>query len=288
MATKHLAAFFLKYLLVSDPEITDAGLQKSLEDWGFLTADPTYLPFLRQEIETPPEDFQIGNRAHRPSVRYLRQLQIYEMIHPNDAMHEAMQMLADPEKRMVAEQILLARLDLKIAAQKVNAKRNWHLTEDALALYRHYYWNVPSMTFDEWGRYMYSRTAMYDQYMGLLLATPKLAFYHLRLDQQIESKKMIQRTQEIAYFALEEIAQKPGIPIDKVKSISLLGKVIIEAHNALSTSDMALKDVLKQFEHWRMEHPQVMPPSIKEIAPAGNFSGSGADTSKQKKNGHIN
>lgn len=285
---KHPAAFFLRYLIVADPEVTDASLQKRLEDWGFLTADPSYFPQLRTEVMARPDGFDIANRAHRPSVRFLRNLQIYEMAHPDEAMQDALHILEDPDKRMAVEQILLARLDLKITAQKVNTKRNWHLTEDILSLYRHYFWNVPSMTFDEWGRYMYNRTALYEQYMSLLLASPRLAFYHLRLDQTIESKRMIQRAQEIAYFALEEIAQKPGVPVDKVKSISLLGRLIIDAHAALSTSDMALKDVLKQFEHWRMEHPQIMPPSIKDIAPGGNFTGSGADDPKAKKNGHIN
>jgi hypothetical protein len=150
-------------------------------------------------------------------------------------------------------------------------------------MFRHYFWNVGALTLDEWGRFLFGRTSMYERYMGLLTAPPKLAFYHLRLDQQIESKKMIQRVQEIAYFAIEEIDQKPGVSIDKVKSINLLGKVVIEAHHALSTSDMALKDTLKQFEQWRMEHPDVLPPSLKQLAPAGNFTGSGLDP--KKKNG---
>lgn len=275
--TKHPAEHFIRYLLIRDPAITDGNIQRSLEEWGFLTADPTWLPIVRQELGVVLPNLQLNNRAHRETVRYLRDQQVYEAFHPNDAMAEAWEILGDPEKRRAAETILLARLDLGVAARKVNAKHDWHLTEAGLAMFRHYFWNVPGMTFDEWGRYMYNRTSMYEQYMGLLMASPKLAFYHLRLDQTIESKKMIQRTQEIAYFTLEEVAQKPGTSIDKVKAIKLLGSVVIESHNALSTSDMALKDVLKQFEHWRMEHPQVLPPAMKELAPAGNYSGTGKD-----------
>lgn len=282
MPNKHPGESYIRYLLIREPTITDAQVQKDLEDWGFLTADPLLLPIMRQEIGTPPAGFQPANRVHRPSVRYLREQKVYEMFHPNDAMHEALGILSEPEQRMAVEQILLARLDLKIACKRVNEKKGWHLTEDGLKLYRHYFWDVGSMTFDEWGRFLFGRTSQYERYMGLLTAPPKLAFYHLRLDQQIESKNMIKRVQEIAYFALEEIDQKPGVSIDKVKSINLLGKVVIEAHAALSTSDMALKDTLKQFEQWRMEHPQLLPPSLASLAPAGNFSGSGADTKKLK------
>jgi hypothetical protein len=277
---RHPAANFLKYLFVSDPTLTDAQIQKQLEDWGFLTADPTYLPLLRQEVANLPVGFQPTNRTHRPSVRFLRDSQIFEMFHPSEAMTEALELLEDPEKRAAAEQILLARLDLDIATRKVNAKHSWHLTVDGLKMFGHYFWDVKALTFDEWGRFLYNRTAMYDRYMSLLLADPTLSFYHLRLDQTIESKKMIQDTQKIAHSLLLEVSQKPGSGIDKVKSVGILGKIVIEAHNALSTSDMALKDVLKQFEHWRMEHPQVMPPSVRSLAPAGNFSGSGAETKK--------
>jgi hypothetical protein len=283
MAAKHPAANLLRFLLVQDPQITDAQLQKQLDDWGFLSADMNYLGFLRQSIPAQPTPFFPQNRAHRESVRYLRNLEIYEMFNPNEAMNEAWEVLSNPEQRLVVEQILLARLDLKIAATKVNEKRDWHLTSDGLSCYRHYFWNVPSLTFDEWGRYMFSRTSLYERYMALLTAPPKLAFYHLRLDQSIDSKRMIQDAQMIAHKTLLEIDERPGSTIEKVKSINLLSKVIIEAHAALSTSDMALKDVLKQFEHWRMDHPQLLPPSIKTLAPVGNFSGSGLDADGEPK-----
>ena len=77
------------------------------------------------------------------------------------------------------------------------------------------------------------------------------------------------------------MAEKPGSSIDKVKSIKLLGTTVIDAHNALSTSDMALKDVLKQFEHWRMDHPQVLPPSLKQLA-GGGGSHSGLGKGKDR------
>jgi hypothetical protein len=274
---KHPAENLIRFFMVRDPAVTDGSIQKMLEDWGFLTVDPTYLPLLRQEIPAPPAGFNPGDKAHRASVTYLRDLKLYEFFHPNDAAEDAWRVLSIPDQRMAAEQILLARLDLAVTAKKINAKRGWDFTEKMLKMYQHFFWNVPSLTFDEWGRYMFNRTSLYEHYMGLLIASPMLAFYHLRLDQTVESKRMIQRTQEIAYFTMEEVAQKPGVHIDKVKSLSMLSKTINECHQSLSTSDMALKDVLRQFEHWRMEHPQITPPALNLLAPAGNHSGSGQD-----------
>ena len=278
---RHPAEYYIKFLIIRDPQLTDAQVLLNLEEWGMLSPAPQYLGLLRGRIPPQPQPFQPMDRTNRVSTQYLRDQGVYEMFHPTDAMNEALEILSTPEKRMVVEQILLARLDLNIATKKVNAKYDWHFTKAGLDIYRHFFWNVGLLSFDEWGRYMYQRTAMYEQYMALLLAPPKLAFYHLRLDQNIESKKMIQRTQEIAYFTLEEIAQKPGTGIDKVKAIGMLGKLVIEAHAALSTSDMALKDVLKQFERFRMEHPQLSVPDVRQLAPKGNYSGSGIDTKDQ-------
>lgn len=273
----------MKYLLIKDPTSSDTDLIKVLDDWGFLSPQPEYFTFLRGSIPQRPVGFDPSNRMHRPSMQYLREQQVYELFFPTSGMEDAWAFLADPTQRMVVEQILLARLDLKVAAQKVNRQYNWHLTEEGLTLYRHFFWNVKLLTFDEWGRYLYGRTALYDRYMSLLQSSPKLAFFHLRLDQTLESKKMIMRAQEIAYFALEEVNLQPGVKADKVKAIGVLGKVVTDCHNALSTSDMALSSVLKEFERFRMEHPELSPPDIKQLAPGGNFTGSGVDAGKEKK-----
>ncbi len=67
-----------------------------------------------------------------------------------------------------------------------------------------------------------------------------------------------------------------------MKSIAVLGKTVVECHEALSTSDMALKDVLKQFERFQVEHPHASPGDIRNLAPFGNYSGSGVQEREKK------
>jgi hypothetical protein len=280
---RHPAQNFIKYLLIKDEEISDAKVLKSLEDWGYLAPkDEHYLGFLRQEIADKPNNFDPLNRVHRPSMNYLREQSVFELFFPTSAVQEAWDILGEPFKRLIVEQVLMARLDRKQIAHKLNKKHSWHLTAEGLTAYHDYFWNIKLLTWDDWGRFLYGRSAMYEKHLALLSAPPSLAFFHLQLDQIIESKNMIQRAQEIAYFTLEEVSQKPGTGPDKVKAIGVLGKTIVECHEALSTSDMALKDILKNFERFRMEHPQIPPPDIKSLAPAGNFSGSGIDEKKSK------
>lgn len=279
---KHPAELFIRYLLVRDQGTPDEGVKKSLEDWGILLPLPdestAYFAWLRHDLGTPPPGFDPANRLHRPSVQYLREKEVYELFFPTDAVEEAWNILANPQMRLMVESLLMARMGETInkeAIQKLNRRNQWHLTQKGVEAYGQFFWNANLLTFDEWGRFLYGRTALYDSHMGLLRADKSLAFYHLRLDQAVESKKMIQRAQEIAYFTLEEVANVPGTRPDKVKAIGVLTKAVVECHDALSTSDMALKEVLSQFERFRMENPQLPPPSIHQIAPGGTYSGSG-------------
>lgn len=282
---KHPSEFFIKYLIVKEDGITDEGVLKILKDWSILpplqAEQQGYFAWLRQDLEQGvPEDFDPTNQLHRPSVQYLRKHGLYEMFFQTDAVAEAWEIISNPQMRFTVDAVLLSRFQphvLKEVLHKINRRGGWHLTVDGVTAYGKFFWNVGLLTFDDWGRYLYGRTALYDRHLSMLQAPKELAFFHLRLEQVIESKRMIQRAQEIAYWTLEEIAQVPGCGSDKVKGISVLTKSINECHESLSTSDMALKEVLAQFERFRMENPQVPPPSIHKLAPKGNYSGSGVE-----------
>jgi hypothetical protein len=287
---RHPAQHFIQYLILLHPDWTDAVLEKTLKDWGMLAPcdwDKYFWTFLRSEIPQPPVDFNPLDRTHRPSVRYLRQLGVYEIFRSTPEMQAAWDILANPEQRLVVEQVIFSRLDLRMACQRINKKQGWFLSEDAVSLFRHYFWNTRLLTFDDWGKFLYGRNAMYERHMALLQGDPRLALFHMRIDQGVESKTMITRSQEIAYFTLEEVSLKPGTAPDKVKAIAVLTKAVVECHEALSTSDMALKDVLKQFERFRMEHPQTPPPNIRDLAPLGNFTGGGLMEKETGKNGKM-
>lgn len=290
---RHPAEKFITYLIVRHPNWDDAAVEQHIRDWGFLPPcdwDKHYWTNLRASLmETPPPvDFDPLDITHRASMRYLRQLGIYEIFRNTPEMQRAWDVLANPDQRLTVEQIILARLDLKMSCQRVNKRTGWFLDEDAIETFRHYFWNTKLLTFDDWGKFLYGRAALYERHMSLLQGNTALALFHLRIEQQIESKVMIQRSQEIAYFCLEEVNLKPGTSPDKVKAISVLTKAVVECHEALSTSDMALKDVLKQFERFRMEHPQQPPPDIRVLAPVGNFTGGGAaEKDEAKKNGKL-
>jgi hypothetical protein len=278
---RHPAEYLIKYFLLQGGgpgAVTDAVLLYRLQNYGFLPpADEPYFGLLRQEMGEIPPNLNLGDRTHRPSVQFLRDEGVFDLFFPDQDMQEALAILNDTFKRTVIEQTVLSRLDPKLAALRLNQKYRWFLTAETLKLYEHYFWNVNLLSFDEWGRYLFNRSAMYDNYMALLRADQSLAFYHLRLDQTLESKSAIKRAQEIAYYTLEEVAQIPGVKENKIKAIGVLTKAITECHHALNTTDVAMGGVLKQMEKFRVVTNEPAPKDINQLAPAGNFSGSGVD-----------
>lgn len=280
---RHPAENYIKFLILKHGADGDGTVMKMLERTGFLSPEPSYVQDLRQELNASlPAGFDPDNRLHRPTMKYLRKHGVYELFFQNAESAEALGILSDPTKRLEIEKLILARLDKKAVVLKINKLHNWHLTAAGVEMYEHFFWNYRLLTWDDWGRFLYKRSGNYGLFITLLRAGPDLAFHHLGLEQAIESKQMIQRAQRIAYFTLEEVAQQPGTQPDKVKAVGILTKALIESHEALSTSDMALKDVLKGFERFRMTSPEPQPPDIKELAPSGNYSDSGKEVKESE------
>jgi hypothetical protein len=219
-------------------------------------------------------------------MAYLREQKVYELFMPDAAMEEAWSIVSDMNQRGVVESLIMGRCVVKTFIQKVNRANNWKLTEEGIQSYQHYFWNTSLMTFDQWGRFLYDRSANYSDYLAFLKGTPALLMFKLRIEQHMESKDMIKRAQEISYYTLEQVNLIPGTDSAKVKSIGILTKSLTDCDASLSASDAQLSNVLKQFEQFRTEHNQLPAVSIKELAPGGNFSGSGMEIAKKEKVQH--
>ena len=264
-------------VLPATQDITNDEILRNLDSCGLLPPEPGYLDSLKANIPAPPAGFDPANRLHRPSVQYLREQKVYEMFFRTPAVDEAWEILSSTSLRQMVEYILLNRACSKSLLQKVNKKHSSHLTEEGVERYGHYFWNVDLLTFDQWGKYLYQKSSMAPDYLTLLRAPREFLLFKLRLEQQIESKMMIKRAQDIAYHTLEQVSLQPGASSEKVKSIALLTKSLVECDESLSASDAALGNVLKQFERFRAENNQAPPNDILTIAPDGSYTGGAKD-----------
>lgn len=288
---RHPAENYIRYLIVrgrsqslpqsstlpSVQDIPNDEILKNLDSCGLLPPEPGYLDALKSSIPAPPAGFDPANRLHRPSVQYLREQKVYEMFFRTPAVEEAWDILSSTTLRQMVEYILMNKGSSKSLLQKVNKTHRTHLTEEGVEKYGHYFCNVDLLTFDQWGKYLYQKSSMASDYLAMMRASREFLLFKLRIDQQLESKMMIKRAQEIAYHTLEQVNLQPGASPEKVKSITLLSKSLVECDESLSASDAALGNVLKQFERFRAENSQSPPDDILTIAPDGSYTGGAKD-----------
>ena len=276
----HPAQHFIKYLLTQ-------GTQESRDNgWveATVSAHTTFgvtldvISDLRQEVSIKmPRDFRPRDKRHKPSVKYLKDQKVYAMHHPSRSL-EIMQdrILSDPQARWNIEKMLLARtLDAKFIASRLNARYRWLLTARAIELYRHFFFDVGSLSIDDWAYHMASRQdgkAM----LSIAQVGAPLALYRAGIKQTIESKTMVKKAQQMIYMTLLEVNELP-LSQRKVSMLTKLTKTLLSTDERLSQSDMALAEVLKQFERFRMQRSTTGPVSIHQLSPNGNFKGSGQD-----------
>lgn len=292
---RHPSEYFIKYLLtLPRPEAQDdKWVTMGVEALGFPPPEGTYLSRLREKLYANlPANYEPTNRYNRPSVRFLREEQIWSLHNPDDAVKLAVTILWNFRVRKLVEQLLLGRLEAKDVAKKVNARTGEYQTTASIRAYSHYYWNCSLLKITEWAEFF----EQYDSQesskaLAVLHNGPAMALHMTGFQQNLESKNMLKEVQEGMYFDFRDWQSQPR-SLDKTKAMTSIARSIANVDVRLSEADTALRDSLRAFEQFRMEHQKQQVPSIEDVAPVGNFSDSGAKLkelpapkeSKQKSN----
>jgi hypothetical protein len=80
---------------------------------------------------------------------------------------------------------------------------------------------------------------------------------------------------ETLYFDFRDWKTQPRSE-ERTKALALLAKSATIIDERLSQADTAMRDSLKAFEQFRMQHAQLEVQDVRDLAPDGNFTGSGA------------
>jgi hypothetical protein len=269
-------------MTVPRPEaVDDAWVASTVVSLNFPKPKPDYLAGMRAYL-TPriPAGFDPSDRYHRATNNFLREEGIWGLHHPDDNVRAANLLLTSLKPRYTVEQLLLGHLDPRDVAKKVNARFNEHQTAASIEAYRHYYWNVGLLRVEEWNEALKE----YDQLnrgVAILQVGPAMALHMTGFNQTIETKVMLRQMLEGVYFDFKEWQAQPR-SFDKTKAMALQAKAACQLDFQLSQADSALRESLKAFEQFRMKHAQMSVVDIQELAPGGNFSGSGVKLLEQK------
>ena len=275
---RHPSEGFIKYLMTSaNPSSgSDDWIITTLTSLGFPRPDREYVAWIRQDLFSRiPVNFQPQNRYHRQSVTCLRAEGIYSLHHPDKGTREAALLVTNLRARMLIENLLLGRMEPKEVARKVNARLGEFYTGEGIEAYGRYYWNVSLLRVEDWvtllEEYEYTRQTT----LSIVQGGAAMALHKMGFQQAIESKTMLKEMMEGLFFDFREWKSQPLSPA-KTKAITTIARAAVSVDERLSQADSALKDSLRAFEAFRMQHAQMSVPDVRQIAPAGNYSGSGA------------
>jgi hypothetical protein len=275
----HPSEYYIRYLMTLDhPQASQDGwILWNIQTLGFPAADLEYIRELRTELLPKiPVNFERTNRLNRESVKFMRSEGIWSMHNPDAPMQEATAILQNPKVREVVEQLLLGRLDPKEVAKKVNARFEEHCTTAGIESYRHCYWNVTLCSIEDWDRILgKANYQTREKAISALTIGPSMALHQTGFAQNIESKTVMKAVQEALYFDFLRWKAEPMSP-DKTRALTGIAAGLCKVDEQLQQADSALRDALKSLEQFRMQHAEFQVQSIRDLAPAGNFSLSGA------------
>jgi hypothetical protein len=276
----HPAHYFIKYLLVSQEDISVDSVNSTLNLHGMAPVDPAYLMNIRAEVGELPEDFRPWDRTDRASNRWLRQQKIFSLVHPDEATFEMREsVLSNPQLRRKIEGLTLGNVSHREATYRLQ-KAGHPISELALAEYRHYFWNPDIMGISDWAAYFAldegehgtgRTTAMAPLYNVVLQAGPELALYRMGTKRELDRRKIMGELQEELYYTFLETRTLP-LSAKKVEMLTNLARSLVRVDEQMRTSESALHDVLKRFERFKVLSDQATVPKLIDLAPTGSVS----------------
>lgn len=151
---KHPAEYFLKYLC-SRP---GAGVEEVIGiagRMGFGLMSHDYIAELHGEVTRGmPANYSPRDRLHVPSRRFLKRMGIRGMWHPTQAVEEAVALYNSPPlSELVCALLLQGRSESEIV-QILTHLHAVAVTSMAITQYRHFFWNVGLLSFEEWAIFL--------------------------------------------------------------------------------------------------------------------------------------
>lgn len=275
---RHPSENFIKSLMVSShPNATNNDwVAAVIEQMGWPRPAADYMTWLRSDLTSKiPPGFRTDDRYHRPSARFLRSEGIYGLFFSERAEKEASDLILNLRVRPMVESLLLGRLPEKEIAKKVNSRLSMHISAGAIERYHHYYWKVELLRVEDWAILFENNYEAKENALAIAHVGPSLALHKLGFQQNIDSKSMLRIMQEGLFFDFMQWKSQPLSP-ERTKAMTANARTAVMVDEQLSSSDSALKDSLKAFEQFRMKHGDGRVPGMAELAPGGNFTGSGA------------
>ena len=278
---RHPSERFILYLLTQGHpgKCSNEYVLSALTRHGLPLASNDYLDGLREELlrDLPKPFLPKDPRAAKTSA-FLKRHLIYALHHPNREVAEANAILTDFVIRRPVEMGLLGRVPHKKIAVQIRSKHQVQLTADGVRAYEHYFWDVRTMSLEEWADTISGTSMPYlvkDQQLAALTCGGRVALHRMGLKTSIESTSMLKDMQRRLYLNFVEVDERIPISRDKAAMMIGLSNAALSIHKQVATSEQELRNLLKEFERLRLDTDQdkVTPmASVVDTSSGGTYS----------------
>lgn len=302
-ATRSPSEFYIRYLISKDPydpvqgdgvpaeeEQDDqdqlvwspVGIMDHLKGIGLDGISLSYIRNLREEMLPIPPDYDPDDLSHKPTRDWLKKFKIFDIWRRTPAVREAGLILADTYLREKLEPMLLSALHPTAVAKKLRKYTAIGLTADGILAYRHYFWNRTVMSQSGWAEYVsirFDRNAYIQSLTAPVDMAQQIVPWAVGVSgpaRSFNTAEAAARVGQIAFKHALELENRPAT-LDSTGALRNCMVTIEKADTIMRRSDVALRDVLKQFQKFRMKIDDAKVVDVHELT-GGNYSKSGEGT----------
>lgn len=277
----HPAHYFIRFLLVTQDDISVDAVNVNLGLYGFASITEEYLKQCMEELGNPPQPFRPWTKADKPSTQWLRSKRIFSLFHPDESTKALNVVLADFQFRETVERLLLGNVDPREMSYRMK-KLGYSLSVASIHEFRHYFWNTELLGPSDWAEYFAmdakkstgSGRTTYGggaAYLSALSCGPNVAMYRLGIRKELDIKKVLVDMQDEVYHTFLEARSLP-LSQAKVEMLSTLVRTTLKIDERMQQGDTALQSVLQKFEKFKVLTDSEVVPSLIELAPTGSIS----------------
>jgi hypothetical protein len=279
--------YYIRFLISKQPQageddIDASGIQETLEGLGLDGLAPSYIRELAKAMDYRPNPYAPENPSDKDTREYLRGHKIFDMWHQTRGVRESMHILQDIFLREKLDPMLLSSLSHSNIAKKLRKYTSIALSAAGVGAYAHYFWNRKMLTQSQWMDYLQGMTYR-NVYVQSLVTSHDVANRHLPYVMGIQgpeasfnSAEAASRIGQIAFKHALELEHRPAT-LDNTMALKNCMTTIEKADVIMRRSDVALKDVLRQFQKFRMKLDDAKIIDVHQLTD-GNYSKSGEGT----------
>ena len=262
--------YHVKFLLLSAQKVNEWNIKFELPIW-----EDSDIEELEKQLQVP-EDFRQNDRKHTPSTNYMREQGVFNLFYPDNPTIEALSLINTLEIRSALEKLILSGEEPKKIAKSINSKFGTHISGDAIERYRHYFWNIKVMKITDWERIYADRRSEKREAINIIRNGPDYTRHILGFIQSIQIKESLKELVSALHFDMQEMKHQRASG-EKTKALSTIANTLIKIDEKLSTNDISLKEEFKNYERIQIEHTNADIKGMQELAPDGNYTGSGRE-----------